>query len=301
MTTALTGCNASTSTTHPLPSQGNASTKIQAVGAENQYGNLIQQIGGQYVTVNSIIDNPNTDPHTYEVSPQTATQVASAQLIVQNGLGYDNFMRKLEASSPNSARQVVDVQTLLGLPDNTPNPHLWYHPDNMVKVARAISQSLSTLDNKHAAYYHRNLATFVASIHTLDQTMAAVSRQFPHAPVAVTEPVADYLLQDCGMNIKTPWTFQSAVMDGTDASPQDVTRQASLFTSHSVKVFFYNQQVVDSLTTSLLTLAKQNHIPVVGVYETMPADHTYQTWMQDEIHAIQNALQNNASTETMIS
>ena len=99
---------------------------IQAVGAENEYANVISQIGGKYVSVTAIMSNPNTDPHSFEASPGVAQAVSAAKLVVQNGVGYDTFMSKIESASPNSARRVIDAQTLLGLPDDTKNPHLWY-------------------------------------------------------------------------------------------------------------------------------------------------------------------------------
>src|SRR5579864_3440564 len=119
-----------------------SSGKINAIGAENEYANVISQIGGQYVNASSILNNPNTDPHTYEASPTVAREVSGAQLIVQNGVGYDDFMKTIESASPSSSRTVIVVQSLLGLPDDTPNPHLWYDPNTMPKVAQAIESAL---------------------------------------------------------------------------------------------------------------------------------------------------------------
>ena len=55
----------------------NSSAVIQAVGAENEYANVIAQIGGRYVTVTAIMSNPNTDPHTFEASPSVARSVSA--------------------------------------------------------------------------------------------------------------------------------------------------------------------------------------------------------------------------------
>src|ERR1700691_6189936 len=138
--------------------------KIVAVGAENEYADVISQVGGQYVQVSAIMSNPNTDPHTFEASPAVAREVSAAQLVVQNGLGYDTFMNTIENAAPNSGRKVIDVQQLLGLPDSTPNPHLWYAPTTMPAVANAIATDLSALRPAHAAYFRANLARFDASL-----------------------------------------------------------------------------------------------------------------------------------------
>src|SRR5215469_4608507 len=129
---------------------------VNAVGAENEYANVLGQIGGRYVHVSSILDNPNTDPHTFEASPQVAQEVSSADLIVQNGVGYDSWISRIESASPNARRKVIVAQNLLGLPDSTPNPHLWYSP-TMPAVARAMAADLSALQPAHKAYFQANL------------------------------------------------------------------------------------------------------------------------------------------------
>jgi zinc/manganese transport system substrate-binding protein len=271
---------------------------ITAIGAENEYANVIQQVGGKYVTADAIMSNPNTDPHTFEASPAIAREMSQASLIVQNGVGYDTWANTIENASPSSSRKVIDVQNLLGLPDSTPNPHLWYNPTTMPKVANAIATGLAAIQPAHAAYFKANAATFIKSLTAWNTAIAAFKAAHPGTPVATTEPVADYMLQAAGADNKTPWAFQADIMNGNDPSPQDVAIEKSLFTQHKVKVFLYNQQVTDSLTESYIKLAQENHIPVVGVYETMPTPgYTYQSWMQAEVSAVNKAVTGNVSTE----
>jgi zinc/manganese transport system substrate-binding protein len=277
---------------------GSASGKIVAIGAENEYADVIGQVGGKYVQSTAIMSNPSTDPHTFEASPAVAREVSAAQLLVQNGVGYDSFMNTIESAVPGNSRQVVNVQQLLGLPDSTPNPHLWYNPTTMPKVADAIAADLSTIQPAHAAYFKANAKAFIASLAPWLNAIAAFKKAYAGVPVATTEPVADYLLQAAGADNLTPWTFQADVMNGVDPSPQVLASQKALFTGHKVKVFLYNQQVTDPLTQSLITLANQNHIPVVGVYETMPVPgYDYQTWMLTEVQDLQKAVTGKVSTE----
>ena len=155
------------------------SGRIVAVGAENQYANVLAQIGGKYVSVSSILDNPNTDPHTFEASPSVAEEVARAQLVVQNGAGYDAFMDKIEAASPNSKRKVIVARKVLGLPSDTPNPHLWYSPRTMPAVAKVIAKDLATLDPRHAQYFEKNLAAFDTSLQPLLRAIATFKSAHP--------------------------------------------------------------------------------------------------------------------------
>jgi zinc/manganese transport system substrate-binding protein len=270
------------------------------VAAENEYGDVAQQIGGKEVAVASVESNPNTDPHTYEVSPSVAREVASAQVLIQNGVGYDGFMTRIAAASPNPNRLVIDVQQLLGLPDSTPNPHLWYKPTTMPTVANKLADDLSALQPANAAYFKANAATFIASLNPWLAAIAQFKATYPGTPVATTEPVADYMLEAAGTDNLTPFSFQADVMNGTDPSPQSVAFQTALFSQHKVKVFVYNQQVTDSLTQSFIDDARKAGIPIVGVYETMPVPgYHYQSWMLAEVHALQKAVANHSSTVTL--
>jgi zinc/manganese transport system substrate-binding protein len=137
---------------------------IKAVGAENEYANVLSQIGGKYVKVSSILNNPNTDPHTFEASTSVAQEVSQAELIVQNGVGYDGFMNDIESASPNAHRKVIVAQHVLGLPDSTPNPHLWYSPKTMPAVAKVMATDLSELEPSHKAYFEERLQSFDISL-----------------------------------------------------------------------------------------------------------------------------------------
>jgi zinc/manganese transport system substrate-binding protein len=276
------------------------SSVINAVGAESEYADVLGQIGEKYVHVSSILNNPNTDPHTFESSPSVAQEVSAAQLIVQNGVGYDTFMNKIESASPNSHRKVIVAQNVLGLPTNTPNPHLWYDPKTMPAVARVMASDLSALEPAHAAFFKANLAKFNTSLTPLHAAIASFKAKYGGTTAATTEPVADYLLQAMGIDNLTPFRFQADIMNGVDPAPQDITLENGYFTKHQVKVFCYNQQVVDALTTSIRQTAIKAGVPVVGVYETMPTPgYDFQTWMLAEVHAIQKAITNGTSTEKL--
>jgi zinc/manganese transport system substrate-binding protein len=276
-----------------------ASGVIVAVGAESQYANVIGQIGGRYVKVNAIESNPNTDPHSFEASPSVVEDVSAARLVVQNGVGYDTYMNNIEAASPNSARKVIVVQKLLGLANSTANPHLWYSPSTMPALAQALVSDLSAIEPEHAAYFRANAARFDRSLSPWDQALKAFAARYPKAPVATTEPVGDYMLQAAGTVDLTPFPLQADIMNGVDPAPQDVSLEESLFAHHRVKIFVYNQQVADSLTATFLTDARKYGIPVVGVYETMPAGYDYQSWMLAEVTALRRAVAERISTEKL--
>ncbi len=273
---------------------------IRAVGAENQYANVISQIGGRFVSVDAVMSNPNTDPHTFEASASVAQEIASAQLVVQNGVGYDTFMQQLESSSPNASRRVINVQKALGLTLSTKNPHLWYDPTTMPAVAKLVTRDLSYLAPKHSSYFAGRLKKFLTSMQSVDTAIEHFKSRFAGTEVATTEPVADYLLTALGLHNATPFRFQADIMNGVDPSPEDIAFQQNLFTSHRVKVFCYNEQVSSTVTVAMQSLAASSHVPVVAVYETMPEPgFDYQTWMLAEITALSKALASHVSTKEL--
>ncbi|MDR3542519.1 MAG: zinc ABC transporter substrate-binding protein [Desulfosporosinus sp.] len=294
---SLLGCGTQSPTPNVTPST--SEKVIQAVGAENEYADVIKQIGGKYVTVAAIMSDPSVDPHSYEADTKDASVVSKATLIVQNGLGYDDFIDKLVAASPNSNRTVINVAKELGYSDDTKNPHLWYKTDTMPKVAALIAKDLEKQLPDQKQYFEDQLTQFNNSLKTWTDDINQLQQAYANTGVAVTEPVSDYLLQAANLDIKTPWAFQAAIMNGTDPSPQDVKTQQDFFNNKQIKVFIYNTQAVSDTTKALLDLAKSNNIPVVGVYETMPSNHTYQTWMEEETTNILKALKNGVSTESL--
>lgn len=280
---------------------GMASGLIAAVGIENQYADIIHQIGGNFVSVTAIITNPNTDPHTFEVSPKIVGKITSASLIVENGLGYDAWANKIIEAAPSRRRRIINVQHLLGFPNSAPNPHFWYDPKAIPVVAKAIAHDLATLDPAHAAYFDEREHRFDDSLQAWTAAITSFKTRYPDTPVAVTEPVADYMLQALGAHIETPFTLQLAIMNGTDPSPQDIAAENALLREHKVKAFVYNRQVMTPLTESFLNTAKKNGVPVVAVYETMPTPgYDFQSWMLAEIQALTKAVAMGTSTESLL-
>jgi zinc/manganese transport system substrate-binding protein len=290
---AVTGCGGGSSA--DAASEG----KISAVGAENEYANVIEQIGGKYVAVSAVESDPNTDPHTFEASASVAKEVSGADVLVENGVGYDSYMEKIESSSSSDSRKVINVQELLGLPDSTPNPHLWYKPETMPAVAKQLVTDFSELQPEHKSYFEANLKKFEKSLEPWLEGLKEFSTKFPGAAVATTEPVADYMLEAAGIENLTPFTMQADIMNDADPAPQAIAEQESFFTEGKADAFVYNQQVTDSITEKFLSEAGENNVPVVGVYETMPTGYTYQHWMEAELKALEEAVASGKSTEKL--
>ncbi len=271
------------------PTAASAPGVVNVVAAENFYGDIVRQLGGSHVSVTSIISNPNVAPHQYESSPLTAIEVSRAQLVIENGLGYDAWMDKVLSGSPNATRVLLVAGQIADhkLPGN---PHVWYGFDTMPSIAQAITKALKQLDSKDAGYFDSKLATFVQSLTALEQKIAAIQAKYAGTPVALTEPIYLYQSVPEGLKVLTPVEFMKAIAEGNDPPADTVATMNNLINKRQVKILIYNEQTITPITTNLQKQAKQRSIPLVSVTETMPPGKTYQTWMSDQLDALQQAL-----------
>ncbi len=263
---------------------GTTSNRLQVVASTNVYGDLVRQIGGAHVAVTSILSDPNADPHLFEPGTANGLAVSKAGVVVQNGLGYDDFVNKLESAAPSSKRHVLVVADVF---PHTSNPHLWYDLPQMPKVATAIAGELAAADPKHAADYRSGARTFTAS---LGPVLAALHALPSGAPVAYTEPVPGYLIEAARLRNLAPDSFTLQIEEGNEPSAAAVSAMNALLTQHRVKVLLYNQQAVSPITARLRSLAKRERIAVVPVTETLPPGLTYQQWQLGQITALRKAL-----------
>ena len=271
-----------------LTTSAASAAPLRVVAAENFYGDLARQIGGANVEATAILTNPDQDPHLFEASPRTAKDVASAQVVILNGADYDSWMAKLIAASPAAGRREIDVGKLVGAKPGA-NPHLWYGPDNMKAAAKALREAFAALDPAHDKDYAANEAAFLASMQGVDDAIASLRKRYQGVPVAASEPVFGYAAQAIGLDIAEQ-KFALAVMNDTEPSPSDVAAFEDDLRGHKVHAMIYNSQASAPAVERLVALAKENHVPVVGVTETEPPNTRYQDWVRQELDALDHAL-----------
>ncbi len=262
--------------------------KIAVVAAENFYGDIARQIGGDRVSVVSIMNNPDQDPHLFETTPGIVKQIAAAQIAILNGADYDQWMTKLISVAPRPSRAVITVAELVNKKAGD-NPHLWYDPPTMPAAAKALAATLSKSDPAHAADYAARLKTFLASLTGVDQKITQIRRKFSGTPVTASEPVFGYMAQALGLTMRNE-RFQLSIMNDTEPSARDVAAFEQDLKEHKVKVMFYNKQASNKAVQRLLDRARKAKIPVVGVTETMPSGLSYQDWMLTQLNDTEKAL-----------
>ncbi|HVV68097.1 MAG TPA: zinc ABC transporter substrate-binding protein [Gammaproteobacteria bacterium] len=261
---------------------------ITIVAAENFYGDIAQQIGGPYVTVTHILNNPNQDPHLFSSNPSTAKSIATADLVIYNGLDYDPWMANLLAPTPLKPRQVIVVADLLRKKRGD-NPHIWYDPVVMLTFADNLTQKLSQMDPQHQNWYQQQFTQFKQQYSALSHQMTALKQQLQNVPVIATEPVFNEMAKALGLKMYGN-SFQLSVMNDTEPSANDIRDFEDKLQTHQVKVLIYNNQVNNPLTENLRHLAEKMSIPVVGVSETQPVGQDYFSWMQHELNELAEAL-----------
>ena len=269
-----------------------SSGKLDVVAAENVYGNIAAQIGGSHVSVKSILTSPSADPHLFEPSLATGLAVSNAKVVLQNGLGYDAFMTKLEAAAPSRSREVVTMADVLGVHGADANPHLWYDVPQLDRIAGAIATAYVRADPRHAFAYRAGRARFVGSLAPLRHQVASIRRRFPGAPVAYTEPVPGYLVSAAGLRNLAPASFTRPIEEGTEPPPSAVAAMDNLVSHRRIDALLYNAQAVSPITAQLRDAARSAGIPVVPVTETLPPSRTFQQWQLAQARALAAALGN---------
>ena len=270
------------------------SAGISIVTSTNVYGSiaqlLINGIPATRVSVTSILSDPSIDPHEYEASARNELAISQADLIVDNGGGYDDFMDTLRNAAGSQAPVINAVQLSGHANDPDLNEHVWYDLATVRRVAEKITAFLLSRDRKDATILRRDAASFAGALSRLAAIAAHIAAAHRGTGVAITEPVPLYLLQACGLVNHTPAEFSKAIEDGTDASPRVLQDTLSVFSTHQVKLLVYNAQTAGPQTDQVIAAARQYGIAVIGVTETLPPKLTYPGWLAGILRQIDQAL-----------
>ncbi|WP_288557500.1 metal ABC transporter solute-binding protein, Zn/Mn family [uncultured Lactobacillus sp.] len=250
--------------------------KVDIVTSTNIYANIAKNVVGKHGEVQAIIKNGDTDPHDFEPTTNSAKEVANANIVISNGLGYDDWMTKLADS--NDIHMTKVGEEFMGLKQGD-NPHIWYNLDMPKKYVNYIVKRSSKIDPKHASYFRKNGQTYLNKIQSIKQLAAKIDAK--HAkPVYVSEPVFDYALERCHFKIGNP-AFEEAVENETDPSAQVVHNMQESIKHKKISFFVNNVQASSSTVNGMVKLANQNQIPVLKVRETMPNGTNYYHWMKN--------------------
>lgn len=275
-------------------STGNSPTTggiIQVVAAENFWGSIVAQVGGTHVSVISIINNPNADPHSYEPTAQEARTIVDTQYVIYNGAGYDTWMDKLLAANPVASRIVLNIGDVLGkkLGDN---PHIWYNPDYVTSAVGKIRDDLKSIDPADAGAFDQSAQQYLdVGLKQYKSLIADIKAKYSGTPVGASESIFAYMSPALGLNLITPPSYLKAVSEGTEVSAADEATVEQQIDQKHIKIFVYNSQNTPPNVQRLLSKAKDQSIPITTITETMiPATGTFQDWQSAQLQGIENAL-----------
>jgi zinc/manganese transport system substrate-binding protein len=274
-----------------------ADGKLNVVAAENFWGSIAEQLGGERVQVTSIIDNPAADPHDYEPTSSDARTFAGAQLSIVNGLGYDEWASKLLAASPDEGRTELDVGDLLGL-QNGDNPHQWYSPTSVHRVIDAIVAAYEEALPGRSRYFQQQKARFEgAGLAEYERLIARIKSRYGGAPVGASESIFEPLAPALGLRLITPRGFMDAISEGTEATPAEKATGTSQIENGEIDLWVYNSQNATPDVKRLNEAAEAAGVPIATVTETMtPAGASFEEWMVAELKGIEAALAKGAGS-----
>ena len=267
------------------------SGELKVIAGENFWGSIAAQLGGNDVSVTSIVTNPSVDPHEYESSAADARAFATADYVILNGAGYDDWGQKLLAANPSSTRHVLVIADMLHKKAGD-NPHFWYNPAWVVEAAKRISADYQAIRPAHAGLFTSRRDEFL--LHTLapyQEVIDQIRASDRGMPVGSTESIFVYMAQALGLSLTSPPEFMEAISEGDDPPAQSVGTFQRLIEQRQIKVLIVNTQTVTPITDNLKQLATRNGIPVVGISETVePPTLSFQIWQVDQLTALKEAL-----------
>jgi zinc/manganese transport system substrate-binding protein len=267
---------------------------VSVVASTNVYGDIAAQVGGDLVEVTSIIDDPERDPHEYEADARNQLALARADVVIENGGGYDDFVDTMLAASGNASAAVLTAVDLSGRDpepgDGAFNEHVWYDYSAMGALASALADALARVDPSHASAYRANAAELTRELDDLTATAADLEGRYAGEGVAITEPVPLYVLDAIGLVNRTPAAFSEAIEADTDVPPGVLEETLDLFSAHQVVLLAYNAQTTGPQTERVLAAAEEAGVAVVPVTETLPSGVDYLTWQRDFLAQLDAAL-----------
>ncbi|MGH3812068.1 MAG: metal ABC transporter solute-binding protein, Zn/Mn family [Pseudonocardiaceae bacterium] len=272
--------------------QASGNDRLTVVTSTDVWGSVARAVAGDATEVKSIINDPSADPHAYESKPTDAAEVTNADLVVFNGGGYDDFMPKiLEAVGDKPTVEAFALETQKPADGALPNEHVWYDLSVAQSVAQQVADKLGQLDPGQAQQFAARAQAFRTEIDGLESKLAGIARANGGQRVAMTEPVAQYLITAAGLTDATPAEFLEAVEEETDPPAAAVAATKELFAQRQVRVLVYNPQAETPITSQIRAASESAQIPVVTMTETMPENTDYRGWMSGQIDALSTALQ----------
>lgn len=307
----LAGCAA--------PAASGGDDVVRVVASTNVYASIAEAVGGDAVEVTAIVSSASQDPHSFEPSAQDQLAVSRADLILENGGGYDGFLDALIEATGTDAPVLTAVEFSHDWPENEGhaddehadddahaqddghdhgdhehvagfNEHVWYDPHAMAHFAGAIADELTALAPEHAEEIAANAAAFQDGVAAIEDAIGDIAATDAGAHVFVTEPVPLYLVAAANLENVTPAAFTQAVEEGQDVPPATLLEALSQLASGEVRVVIANSQTGGAETTQVIDEADADGIPVVEFAETLPEGQTYLSWMQENVAQLAGAL-----------
>ncbi len=266
--------------------------RLSVVASTSVYGQIAHEVGGDSVQVTSIVSSASQDPHSFEPSARDQLAVRHADLVIENGAGYDAFVGALVSASGSKAPVVTAVESSPawhGAVDGF-NEHVWYDTQTMVRVADEIADELGRLDPAEADMFDENAKAFAMAVSGLQAQLAQIQSAHGGEQIFVTEPVPLYLTTAAGLENATPAAFTEAVEEGQDVAPATLLEALNLLRSGDVAMLIANSQTGGAETSLVIAEAQQRSIPVLEFTETLPRGDTYVSWMQANIDALEKGL-----------
>ena len=197
-----------------------AEQRLDVVASFAILADLVKNVGGDKVDVTTLV-GPNSDIHVYAPAPSDAKTVASARLLVINGLGLEGWLPRLVQSAGSAATIVTASNGIAPLRHGSEaDPHAWQSVANAKIYVANIRDALAAADSADAAAFRANADRYLAELDTLDAEVRAAVAQIPadRRKVISTHNAFGYFAAAYGIEFIAP----SGVSTENEPSARDI-------------------------------------------------------------------------------
>ncbi len=228
---------------------------LPVVATFSVIGDLVRNVGGDHVALTTLV-GPGTDTHTFNPSPADGAALAKAQVVFENGLGFESWLNDLYASSGSQAARVAVTD---GVPiinaDGQPDPHVWHSVPNAEVMVANIRDALSKADPGNAEAYRANAEAYTAQLQSLDAWIVEQVNSVPaeRRKLVTNHDTLGYFAQRYGFQVLG--TLLPGSTEGASPSAQQLAGLVEAVKASGVPAVFAENVASNNLIDQVATEA----------------------------------------------
>ena len=280
----------------PVPTVASSPTpnvaKLKVVATFSVLGDFVRMVTGDIVLLTTLV-GPDSDTHEFEPAPSDSVHLADADVIIENGLGFERWLDAMYRASGSKAARIVTsagvtVREMQEKGQQETDPHIWQNPLNAIQMVKNIVAGLSKADAAHADVYQKNGAAYIKQLEHLDAELSAevdkLSRD--RRKIVTSHDALGYFAEHYGFTIIGS-VIQSLSTEAGEPSAKDIAKLVNNIQAVGTKAIFLESMVNPTLVERVANEAGVNIGPALYTDALGARGSTGQTYLEAMRHNAQ--------------